>query len=103
MCILIKELIIPNNVEEIKQYAFYNNILLNKLILSNSIKTIYKSAFEKCTSLQELNIPNNIDLKERCFADLFNINKINISKKYENKLDNIITYLEYDNLEINYT
>ena len=59
---LVTELVIPNDITEIKQYAFYNcSGLTGKLVIPNSVITIGNNAFRDCFGLTgELVIPNNV-------------------------------------------
>lgn len=52
----IKELVIPNNITSISNYAFYNCSGLNSISIPLSVKTVGSSAFEGCTNITSLDI-----------------------------------------------
>ena len=51
---LITELVIPNTVKEIKDYAFYNRTSLTSITIPNSVTSIGAGAFYNCTALEEI-------------------------------------------------
>jgi|GEM_PF-5403835 len=50
------EYIVPPNVETIKQFAFFDNILIEIVTIPNSVTNIQSGAFVGCTSLKAINI-----------------------------------------------
>ena len=57
----ITNLVIPNSVTEIGNYAFYNCSSLISINIPNSVTSIGKSAFEGCSGLTSININKNIE------------------------------------------
>lgn len=53
---LINKLIIPNTVNQIKNYAFYNCSSIDTLIIGETVSSIGSSAFYGCTGLTSLSI-----------------------------------------------
>ena len=62
---LITNLVIPNEIENIKRVTFINATALETVTLPNGIKTIGSGAFYGCTSLTSINLPNTITSIER--------------------------------------
>ena len=56
----IKDLIIPNGISEIKQYAFYGASDIVKISIPNSVISIDDWAFRECSSLTSADIPNTV-------------------------------------------
>ena len=56
----ITDLVIPNSVTSIKNYAFYSCIGLASVNIPNSVTSIGDSAFENCTGLTSVTIPNSV-------------------------------------------
>ena len=52
----ITNLIIPNNVSRISNYAFYNCTGLTSATINSSVTSIGQSAFSNCTGLKKVNI-----------------------------------------------
>lgn len=57
----ITNLVIPDSVTEIKQYAFIGLTNLTSVTIGNSVINIYESAFDGCSNLTTINIPNSVD------------------------------------------
>ena len=57
---LVTELVIPNGVTEIKDYAFTQNRALTSVVIPNSVVNIGDFAFDVCTALKELTIGNGV-------------------------------------------
>ena len=56
----VTNLAIPNDITEIKQYAFIDCIGLISVTIPNSVTSIGVSAFSGCTGLTEVTIPNSV-------------------------------------------
>jgi len=57
---LTGELIIPNNVTSISDYAFYNCSSLTSVTIPDSVTNIGSSAFRGCSSLTSVTIPDSV-------------------------------------------
>ena len=57
---LLKDIVIPDGVTEIKNYAFYNCINITNLTIPNSVTDIGDYAFSNCTGLTSIEIPNSV-------------------------------------------
>ena len=58
---LVTDLVIPEEIKKIKQYAFVNATCLTSLTLPNSLKIIGYEAFGECSNLSgDLIIPNSV-------------------------------------------
>ncbi len=56
----IKDLIIPNSITNIKNYAFYGCSGLTSVTIPDSVTSIGNYAFEGCTGLTSIIIPNSV-------------------------------------------
>ena len=56
----INDLVIPNDVTEIKNYTFHNCTGLTAVTIPNSVTSIGDQAFEDCTGLTEVAIGNSV-------------------------------------------
>lgn len=81
-CIYLEEAVMPENWEDIDEYAFYNCTRLEKIDLRNPAKSRFGpslnlSAFTGCTALREISIPPNVSVgKAVNVADRIYIEKI---------------------------
>lgn len=57
----IKDLVIPDSVESIKDFAFAICQELNKIEIGKNVKNIEASVFANCTSLNSITIPENVN------------------------------------------
>ncbi len=57
---LVTELAIPDNISEIKDYAFCNCDAITQVTIPNSVTSIGRLAFYDCDGLTEITIPNNV-------------------------------------------
>ncbi|SCZ79727.1 leucine-rich repeat protein [Pseudobutyrivibrio xylanivorans] len=55
-----KEVVIPDGVTTIGEYAFCNNDYIEIVVISNSVESIQESAFGNCSSLREVTIPQSV-------------------------------------------
>ena len=58
----IKDLVIPNNISSIEQYAFIGGQGFNSITIPNSVTRISCYAFWGCTNVQSLAVPNGVRL-----------------------------------------
>ena len=56
----IKDLVIPNSVTSIGNYAFYGYSSLVSLTIPNTVRYIGESAFDGCSGLTSITIPNSV-------------------------------------------
>ena len=56
----IKDLVIPNDITEIKKYAFNGYYGLTSVTIPNSVTKIGGAAFSRCYGLTEVTIPNSV-------------------------------------------
>lgn len=66
---IVGNLIIPDNVEEIKEYAFQNLWSISSLTIGNGVKTLGNGCFAGLSNLKHLNIGENVEVMEN---DVFN-------------------------------
>ena len=71
----VKDLVIPNTVDSIHQYAFYSCRSLNSVTLPNSVTNIGEHAFNDCSSLSSVAIGSGVTLiGNSAFADCTSLN-----------------------------
>ena len=96
---LLTEIYIPQEAEEIKDYAFYNFANVTKVEVLDNVKVIGNSAFYGCNDLETLYISNTIEsIGDYAFAECNNIFDIKIgSKKAITASENIFSNDAYNN------
>lgn len=57
----VKDLVIPNDITEVKNYAFFSCNGLNSVIIGNSVTKIGKSAFSNCFNLTTVSIGKSVE------------------------------------------
>ncbi len=76
---LIYELIIPEGVEEVQDYALTGIKTLCKVSLPSTLKKIGMGSFMLCSSLQEITLPKGVtEIGESAFSDCISLKKINL-------------------------
>ena len=58
--VLVKDLIIPDSVTSVGNYAFYNCTGLTSVTIGNSVTSIGACAFSDCTGLTSVTIPDSV-------------------------------------------
>lgn len=77
--VIVTDLQIPNDVEAIGSYVFYNCDSLTSVVISDGVKCIYTEAFGDCSSLEEVYIPNSVrSIYPAVFANCGSIKNITI-------------------------
>ena len=70
---------IPNSVTSIGDEAFYRCLSLTSITIGNSVTSIGESAFEDCSSLTSIEIPNSVtSIGESAFKDCSSLTSIEI-------------------------
>lgn len=93
--VLATEIIIPDGVESIGKYAFYNYTNLKNLIVSDSVTYIDDYAFYCCENLKNITIPASVVLKSTTFSKCNNITDIVISKGTGVMVENSVSSYKY--------
>ena len=74
---LLTELVIPDQVTEIKNYAFFGCSGLTSIVIPNSVTSIGESAFEDCYSLTSIVIPNSVtSIGEWAFSGCYDLKTV---------------------------
>ena len=82
---LLTEVIIPNTVKEIKDYAFYQCEDLTSLTIPNSVTSIGERAFQDCDRLTSLEISDSVtSIGERAFYWCVGLTSVVIGKSVTN-------------------
>ena len=75
----INNLVIPNDITQIKSYAFFDCTGLTEVTIGNSVTSIGYGAFEHCTGLTEVTIPNSVtSIGHRAFHDCTGLTSVTI-------------------------
>ena len=81
----LKNVIIPNSVIYIGEYAFVCCDSLTEVTIPNSVTSIEMCAFSRCTSLNNITIPNSvINIGAFAFSDCTNLRSVDISNSITN-------------------
>jgi len=77
---LVEELVIPDGITKINDYAFYNCSSLTSVTIPNSVTSIGKNAFINCKSMVSVTIPNGVtSIGSSAFVGCSSLNAVNIS------------------------
>ncbi|MBR5121688.1 MAG: leucine-rich repeat domain-containing protein [Oscillospiraceae bacterium] len=81
---LIEEVVIPDSVEMILNYAFHNCTSLKSVKFGKNVEDIFIGAFLGCVSLEEVILPENMKrIDSRAFWECTSIKKLFINKNIE--------------------
>ncbi len=80
-CSLLKEIKMPDSLTDIGKDAFYNCTSLEKVTIPKGVKSIGKGAFKGCSSLVEIKMPDSLtDIGEDAFYNCTSLEKVTIPK-----------------------
>ena len=83
-CTSLIEVLLPDNIEKIEDYAFYACKNLEKIEFKSGIKIIGRLAFKGCEKLKSLNFPKSLTvIKSHAFENCTKISKISFEKTTE--------------------
>lgn len=75
----IKDLVIPNTVTAIKNYAFMGGSSFTSVTVPNSVTSIGNSAFYRCSGLTSITLPNNaVTFGSKVFSGCSSLTSITI-------------------------
>lgn len=78
----LTELVVPESVTTIKNYAFYNCQKLTSATIGNGVTSIGNSAFSGCTGLTSAILGNSVEsIGQSTFYDCYQLNSINIPNR----------------------
>ena len=77
--VFIQELIIPEGISQIKDYAFYRCPFITTIIIPNTVTSIGKESFVFCEEVSSLTIGSGVaSIGNNAFRQCDNLNKITI-------------------------
>lgn len=78
-CASLKNVILPDSIEEISSEAFMNCTALETITLPASLEKLYRSAFEGCTSLKEVVFNENLrTIEDEVFSGCASLTEVNL-------------------------
>ncbi|MBR2876649.1 MAG: leucine-rich repeat protein, partial [Clostridia bacterium] len=76
---LVTDLIIPEGVRKINDFAFYNCTPLTSVIIPDGVTSIGNSAFEGCSALTKVRIPDNVtSIGNKTFYNCYSLKNVTI-------------------------
>ena len=76
----LKEIVIPDSVTTISDYAFLNCFNLTSITIPDSVTTVGTYAFSKCTSLTSVTIPDSVtSIDFHAFSECTSLTNVTIS------------------------
>ena len=82
---VIKDLVVPEGLDSIRRYAFYQCYDLTSASIPNSVTSIGAYAFKNCSSLSSANIPNGVTrIGEYAFSGCEVLESVNIPNGVKN-------------------
>lgn len=78
---MVTDLVVPDDITEIRQFAFYNCTSLTSVEFGNNLQTIDDSAFKYCTGLVNITVPGSVtDIKASAFAYCSNLESVTLNE-----------------------
>ena len=75
----LRNIIIPEGVTEIGDYAFYSCMALETVVLPKTLKKIGKMAFMSCRSLRQVEIPEGVvEIRDHAFGATNNLKEVHL-------------------------
>ncbi len=75
----LREVILPDSIEEIRGNAFLNDMLLEEIELPDNLKYLGGSAFKNCRSLKQITIPIGVtEINGETFKDCVSLEKVTL-------------------------
>jgi hypothetical protein len=75
----LEKINIPNTIKKIPDYAFYNCKRLNKIVLPEDIKVIGNFAFYKCDNLYNINFPRSLKMiEDSAFSECATLSEVKL-------------------------
>ena len=75
----ITELVIPDGIEKVKDYAFAHWTNVTSVFIPNSVKSIGNYAFQGCKSVTSVDISNSVtSIGNRAFSDCTNLSAVTL-------------------------
>ena len=85
----VEELVIPNGITEIGDYAFWGCEALTSIFIPNSVTSIGRGAFNDCSGLTSVTIPNSVtSIGDWAFAFCSGLTSVTISNSVTRIGDN---------------
>ena len=85
----VEELVIPNGITEIGDYAFWGCEALTSIFIPNSVTSIGRGAFDDCSGLTSVTIPNSVtSIGDWAFAFCSGLTSVTISNSVTSIGDN---------------
>ena len=79
---LVNDIIIPNDITEIKNYTFYNCDNLTSVSMQNNVTSIGEFAFASCTNIAYVKIPDSVtSIGESAFKNCNNLESVKIPNR----------------------
>lgn len=78
----VTSVVIPNGVEDIQKYAFYNCSGLRSVIIPDTVKYIRECAFYNDVKLEEIDIKNVQTIGREAFKGCVKLDNVDLSKVY---------------------
>lgn len=76
---ILKKVTLPDTIEEINQYAFYDCHVLEEVVIPDSVTRIGVEAFKNCHSLTKINIPEKVTIiEESTFENCYSLESVEI-------------------------